>query len=106
EFKFIYGDIENNISSNKKIKPDKLIEFFNLNIDRDLDINKLFFSIQTYFTLFIKIIAFEIVKDLNQDKSQIIYNKEYIKDILNGIYFEKYGIKNYCYEDLFCWIEN
>ena len=106
EFKFIYGDIENDISSNKKIKSDKLIEFFKLNVDKDLDINKLFFSIQTYFTLFIKIITFEIVKDLNQDKNEIIYNKEYIQNILNGMLFEKCGIKNYCYEDLFCWVEN
>lgn len=106
EFKFIYGDIEKNISSNKKIKPEKLVKIYDLNCNGKLNINKLFFSVQTYFTLFIKVLAFEILKDIKEDKKDIIYNKDSIENILNGFYFESHGVSNYCYEDLFCWINN
>lgn len=108
EFKFIYGNINDNFSSNKKIKATDIAEYYDFNkceID-DVDIISLFFSIQTYLSLFVRLISYKLVSSLKDDEPRIDEFKYSMTEILNGAYFRRNGISNYCYSDWYCWIEN
>nr|ABE02417.1 BsrGI methyltransferase [Geobacillus stearothermophilus] len=108
EFNFIYGDIKNNFSSNKKVKPQELANTYSINTENgEVDVFCLFYAIQTYFSLFIKLLTYKLLSGIKEDKVSFEnYNfREFIVSILHGSYFENLGIENYCYTDWFCWID-
>ncbi|MRI82668.1 N-6 DNA methylase [Aerococcaceae bacterium DSM 109653] len=106
EFIFIYGDIDNNFSSNKKIKPTELAQTYSIDVsENELDVFSLFYSIQTYFSLFIRILSYKLLSDIKETDEKVTNENIHVfmDSILSGSYFERIGIKNYCYDDWFCW---
>ena len=101
DFEYIYGDINTNISSNSKLDKKKMLQEYNIISDEKRskaeEIQLLFFSIQTYFSLLIKTIVRNI---LQEDTTE---NRISSIDVITGKFTEKYGIQNYCYEDWYCW---
>ncbi len=98
EFSYIYGDVNENISSNSKLKPEELLGRYGIPFLEDEwpeVIQLLFFSIQTYFSLLVKCMMKQI---LTRDNKEIAY-----EDIILGKYAEDAGVKNYVYEDCYCW---
>ena len=103
-FKLVYGEIEENLSSNKKINSSKLKDYYRLDCDEVREY-RVFFAIQTYYALLIKIIASRFVGDLKKyediNKNESIIDK--IRYIVQGEFFNDLNISNYCYEDWFNW---
>lgn len=103
-FKLVYGEIEENLSSNKKINSSKLKDYYRLDCD-EVKEYRVFFAIQTYYALLIKLIASRFVgslkkyEDVSKNKSLI----EKITYIVQGDFFNDLNICNYCYEDWFNW---
>ena len=103
EFEFIYGIINENLSSNRKIKPDKLADFYEIEGKNGIQVTELFMSIQTYLSLLVRIVAYKLVKSLRNEANDDLSNKDLVSEITNGTYFKKRGIENYCYEDWYSW---
>ena len=101
DFKYIYGDINTNISSNSKLDKERLLGEYGISsaepTDNAEEVQLLFFSIQTYFSLLIKTIVNNILQE-GKTKEQSTY-----AEIITGEFAKKYGIRNYCYEDWYCW---
>lgn len=98
DFKYIYGDVETNISSNSKLKKEALFSTYEIStIENSSDsesIQYLFFAIQTFFTLMIKVIMKSIlIGELPISDEEIIL----------GTFAERKKINNYCNPDVFCW---
>lgn len=111
EFKFIYGDIDKNFSSNKKIKPSELARIYGFNDDliENIDINSLFLAIQTYLSLLVRLISYKLINSVKENDTKTLETEEtksFISKIINGEYFNKHGIDNYCYQDWYCWFLN
>lgn len=101
EFEYIYGDVNSNLSSNSKLKPENIFKEYNIAYAVESwqeDIQLLFFSIQTYFSILIKCLVKEI---LCQNKNN--ENAEAYVSILLGDCIKREGVINYCYEDWYCW---
>lgn len=101
DFEYIYGNIDTNISSNSKLDIIKILQEYNITSveqrTKSEEIQLLFFSIQTYFSLLIK----TIVSNILQGNTPANISSSI--DIITGKFTEKYGIQNYCYEDWYCW---
>lgn len=98
EFSYIYGDVNSNISSNSKLNPAELlaeygIEYIEENWTEEIQL--LFFSIQTYFSVLIK----SMMKEILSTQS----NKNKYESVLLGSFAIEAGITNYIYEDWYCW---
>ena len=108
EFEFIYGKIDDNLSSNRKIKPDELSRFYDIYISKpeDLQVVDLFMSIQTYLSLLVRIMTYKLIRSVKNDNSDNLQFKVLLTEIINGSYFKKNGIENFCYEDWYSWILN
>lgn len=109
EFQFIYGDINGNFSSNKKIKPVELAELFGFEDSEfaDLDIVVLFLACQTYLSLLLKLISHRLIESEKPSDTEAEVKQDlkgFIADIINGSYFLGKGIENYCYQDWYSWI--
>ena len=95
DFKYIYGDADSNLSSNSKLDRQKLFRTYGISCG---DCNTeallaLFFSVQTFFSLFTKYIMKEVL-----DAGEVPY-----ADIILGDFAKRRGIVNYCSEDVYCW---
>ena len=100
DFKYIYGDIRTNISSNAKLVLEDLVSEFNIshgsNNENEIEnLQLLFFSIQTYFSLLVK----SIIKN-SLENSEL---KEDYQSLIMGSFAEKHGVKNYVVYDWFSW---
>jgi len=106
EFEFIYGNVNDNLSSNTKIKPEKLAEFYSIDtIDiNGLQVTELFMSIQTYLSLLVRTLAYKLVKSFRNDNDDELCNKRLISEIMDGSFFKERGIENFCYDDWYSWI--
>lgn len=91
---FIYGDVDKLTTVNSKVKPAILFERYGLNYGENSEVSALLFSIQTFYSVLIKLVAFGMVS---------INEKTELFDIFNGKEFKKNGLENYCYEDYYCW---
>lgn len=100
-FRYIYGDVTTNLSSNSKLKKDKLLDIYGISAAPGCDeteaLQLLFFSIQTYFSLLVKYIMKKILQDI-RDENGFSY-----EEIIMGDFAKKYGIMNYCCADWYCW---
>lgn len=98
EFRYIYGDVNSNISSNNKLKPSQLFTRYGISFSREKwveEIQLLFFSVQTYFSLLIKCVMKQILTGCDDEMNH--------EDIILGKYAKLVGIENYIYEDWYCW---
>lgn len=98
EFKYIYGNVESNLSSNNKLDIEKLLERYGIipEIDKNLEqVQLLFYSIQTYFSVLVKTMMKEILLEESSFTST--------EDIVLGKFAIEYGINNYCYPDWYSW---
>ena len=101
DFRYIYGDITTNLSSNSKLKKDKLLDIYGIKTvpgdDGTEALQMLFFSIQTYFSLLTKYIMENTLQGI-RDKRDFAY-----EEIIMGDFAKEYGITNYCPADWYCW---
>lgn len=101
DFRYIYGDITTNLSSNNKLNKSKFLDAYGITSTKNKNeieiLQLLFFSIQTYFSLLIKYIIKNILQDIHAE------NDFSHKEIIMGEFTKKYGITNYCYADWYCW---
>lgn len=98
EFRYIYGDVESNISSNSKLNPQALLQTYQIPYKKERwqeDIQLLFFAIQTYFSLLIKCMIQRILCD-----SQRVVDHT---SLILGDYTQEVGVINYSYADWYCW---
>lgn len=98
DFRYIYGDVNSNLSSNSKLKPENILNEYCIEYSKNEwqeDIQLLFFSIQTFFSILIKCLMKRILCPNNVDED--------FKGLLLGLYTEQEGVINYCYEDWYCW---
>lgn len=101
DFRYIYGDIATNLSSNSKLRQDKLFNIYGIKIlpgdDKIEALQLLFFSIQTYFSLLTKYIMKNILHGIRDENG---FSHE---EIILGDFALKYGIANYCSADWYGW---
>ncbi|WP_455092795.1 Eco57I restriction-modification methylase domain-containing protein [Parvimonas micra] len=101
EFRYVYGDVSTNLSSNSKLKKNDLLETYGIYVTSGSDeieaLQLLFFSIQTYFSLLIKFIMNSVLQSVC-DKNSFSHRK-----IILGEFAKEYGITNYCSIDWYCW---
>ncbi|MCM1092151.1 MAG: N-6 DNA methylase [Butyrivibrio sp.] len=98
EFYYIYGDVNSNISSNNKLKPSLLFARYGITYSEERwaeELQQLFFSVQTYFSLLIKCMMARILTGGGCELSH--------EDIILGRYARTVGVQNYIYEDWYCW---
>lgn len=97
EFRYIYGDVNTNISSNSKLNPQELLEEYGISYDEEKwpeEIQLFFYSIQTYFSVMIKCLMKNMLaRDLEMNST----------DVILGKFASDAGVDNYCYEDWYCW---
>jgi hypothetical protein len=63
-------------------------------------------SIQTYLSLLVRLTAHKLVESVKNGMNESICFKDLLTEIMDGAYFKKRGIENYCYVDWFSWILN
>ena len=98
DFKYIYGDVKANLSSNNKLNITEIIERYHIEANAGTEteqVQLLFYSIQTYFSVLIKV----MMKEILSEKTEGIKNE----DIILGRYAKERGITNYCYPDWYSW---
>ena len=97
EFQYIYGDVRSNLSSNRKLEAERLLMEFGIvpgcAEEQPRQVQMLFFAIQTYFTLLVKLAAREILSCPGGSG----------EDLILGRFAAARGIQNYCGPDWYCW---
>ncbi len=100
--------------STDKLK--ELINYYDLKNKENIDVEKLMFSIHTYYTVFMKLLSSEIItffsdsligSYLKRLEESYLSNKSDMKDELKGLeeggIFKDLGIKNFLEADYFAW---
>ena len=98
DFRYIYGDVEANLSSNRKLDLKEILDRYHIDSQAGKEAEQtqlLFYSIQTFFSVLIKVIMKEILIDSIDNISN--------EDIILGKFSRDKGIKNYCYLDWYSW---
>lgn len=98
EFKYVYGNVESNLSSNNKLNVEEILGRYGIELDiqnATEQTQMLFYAIQTYFSLLIKTMMKEVLSKEGDETSA--------EDIILGKFALKYGIKNYSYPDWYSW---
>ena len=98
EFRYVYGDVEANLSSNNKLDVAEILYRYGINSEEGRTTEQtqlLFYAIQTYFSILIKAMMREVLCENNDTTS--------VRDIVLGKFATEYGIKNYCYPDWYSW---
>lgn len=99
DFRYIYGNVEVNLSSNRKLNAAELLTRYGITEEKEISVRQvllLFYGIQTYFSILIKCIMKEILTGIGLEEKNS-------KDILLGEFAISAGIRNYCYPDWYCW---
>lgn len=101
QFRTLYGSVSTNLSSNRKLDPAALLARYGITdvpeTDRAEAVQTLFFAVQTYFSLLIKAIAWEILREDGEDAPP---ERE---ALILGTFARRYGVVNYAQADWFCW---
>ena len=98
DFRYIYGDVEANLSSNNKLNITEIIERYNIEPKEGTEPEQaqmLFYSIQTYFSILIKVMMREILSEQTEDMKY--------EDVVLGVFAKERGITNYSYPDWYSW---
>ncbi len=102
ELTFTYGSPSQLLAENSKIKPAQLHALYGFEPGEEPPLPLLLKGIQTFYSVLIKLIAFNLVSGARGDPR---FGAEAdIRALLEGRTFRKLGIANYCYEDWFSWI--
>ena len=99
DFRYIYGDVATNLSSNRKLDAEKLLGRYALAAEPadGETVRLLFFSIQTYFSLLVKYIMRDILLEPRREEGSSY------REIISGDFAMRRGVKNYCRFDHYCW---
>ena len=101
DFRYIYGDVSSNLSSNSKLDPDKLLRAYGTGrLEKETSaeaLQTLFFAIQTCYSILIKYIMWDL---LLGDSGEPAPSHE---EIILGTFARRRGVANYCREDWYCW---
>lgn len=101
QFCILYGNVSTNLSSNRKMDQEALLARYGLTgipEDRRPEaLQRLFFAIQTYFSLLLKSAAWELLSDGREAGPP---SKE---EIILGSFARRYSAVNYAQADWFCW---
>ena len=99
-FRTLYGDVSTNLSSNRKLDQRVLLERYGLTgvpeAERAEAVQRLFFAVQTYFSLLVRITAWEFLRGEQEEFPGW-------EALLLGTFAERYGVVNYAQTDWFCW---
>lgn len=102
DFNFIYGDLENNLSSNNKINMVKLSKDYGF--QEVANPIGFFLSIQTVLAIFVKFMTFRILStEKKYTYTESSFNK-FLDQIDSGQIFKILGIENYTSRSWFSWI--
>lgn len=104
-FEMLYGDSNTNLSSNKKINPIGIIRHFNLHTTA-VDMYKTIFCAASYYSLLIRWIAYVVLSNKYGNSAKHLHYSEYsniVVNIFDGTAYEKYGVRNFCYNDWYSW---
>lgn len=106
EWKLIFDKIYGNLSNSRKIS-DKIKDKFGLST---FNLNSFLFSVQTYYSIIIKLIAWGILSRIGKDfennpllsfsKGDLLLN---LKKLETGEFYRNYGIVNFSTENIFSW---
>lgn len=101
DFRYIYGDVATNLSSNSKLDREALLQRYGIDAggeeDRTGALQLLFFSIQTFFSLLVKFIMENVLQGVRAEDG---FSYE---EIITGDFAKAYGITNYGCADWTCW---
>ena len=98
DFRYIYGDVEANLSSNNKLSITEIIKRYHIEPKAGAEPEQaqmLFYSIQTYFSVLIKVMMKEVLSEQTEDMKN--------EDIILGEFAKERGITNYIYPDWYSW---
>lgn len=98
EFRYVYGDVDANLSSNNKLDIEEILSRYRITPDAQNTAEQaqmLFYAIQTYFSVLIKTMMREVLSGESDAAT--------IEDIILGRFAVEYGIQNYCYPDWYSW---
>ena len=104
ELAFIYGDTESLSAQSSKIRPQELQARYGLAPGEEPDLTRLLQSIQTFYSVLIKLIAFNMASGALAPRPVPAEDSVALEDILSGRAFRALGICNYCYEDWYVWL--
>lgn len=101
DFRYIYGDVSSNLSSNSKLDPEKLLQTYGTGkLENETSaeaLQMLFFAIQTCYSILIKCIMRDL---LPGDSKEPVPSHE---ETILGTFARRRGVANYCCEDWYCW---
>ena len=103
ELEFTYGGLDELLAQNSKVRPDELSALYGFDAAQGVDLSQLLKSIQTFYSVLIKFITFNMVRGTAPSPEREADGGG-IKAVLSGQAFLDLGICNYCYEDWFSWI--
>lgn len=99
DFRYIYGDVASNLSSNSKLDTEKLLQAYGTGRQENETsaeaLQMLFFAIQTCYSILTKYIMRDL---LLRDESVPSHG-----EIILGTFARRRGVVNYCCEDWYCW---
>lgn len=94
ELELIYGDLHQRLSQNAKTDAGDLGDQFGFNAPPELP--RLLQSIQTFYSVLIKLIAWNTLQDASLEPS--------LTELLSGKAFVNRGIRNFCGDDWYIWL--
>ena len=100
DFRYIYGDVDANLSSNNKLDTKSILNKYMVTPIEEREAEQtqlLFYAIQTYFSVLIKIMMQDILTDGDESYTD--------RDIVRGRFAVEKGIINYCNYDWYSWPE-
>ena len=98
DFRYIYGDVKANLSSNNKLNITEIIKRYGIEPNTEKEPEQaqmLFYSIQTYFSVLIKVMMKEILSEQTENRNN--------EDIILGKFAKERGIINYSNLDWYSW---
>lgn len=104
ELTFTYGDLGALLSQNARVKPRELWALYGFSQPEEPDLLRLLQSIQTFYSVLIKLIAFNMVSRAMDPRPAPAEAYTDLENILSGRAFRRLGICNYCYDDWFSWL--
>lgn len=100
-FRTLYGDVSTNLSSNRKLDQAALLARYGIRdvpeAERAAAVQTLFFAVQTYFSLLVRSVAWEILRDKRESVPPGW------EELITGSFAGRYGVGGYAQADWFCW---
>lgn len=102
EFRYLYGDVETGLTGSGGLDARALLAGYGIHLSKEEDpaeaAGRLFFSIQTWFSLLVKWMTRDIL-----DQWRPMDGEDGWEDIILGRFARRRGILHYCEADWYCW---